>query len=56
MWIIKNNKQIDFLWENNIIPRFEICGLAIYDNTKELHSALERYFIIHTCFPNRIGG
>lgn len=53
MWMIKSNKQIDFLWENNIKPLYEFYGFAFYENTKELHSMLDRYFIIHSCIPNR---
>ena len=53
MWAIKNIKQIDFLWENGLQPLYESCGVAYYKSGKQLRLLLDRYFIIHSCIPNR---
>ena len=50
MRLIKINKQIDFLYEKGIKPLY---GFALYDETDELKSALDSYFIARSCFPNR---
>lgn len=53
MWAIKNIKQVDFLWENGLKPLYENGGVAYYQTGKQLRSLLDRYFIIHSCIPNR---
>ena len=53
MWGIKSINQVDFLWENGIKPLYERYGVAYYKSSKQLHLLLDRYFIIHSCIPNR---
>ena len=53
MRLIKINTQIDFLYEKGIKPLYELYGFALYDETDELKSALDSYFIARSCFPNR---
>ena len=53
MWAIKNIKQIDFLWDNGIKPQYERFGVAYYKRSRQLLSLMDRYFIIHSCIPNR---
>ena len=53
MWAIKNYKQIDFLWDNGILPLYENYGVAYYKTSKQLHLLLDRYYIIHSCIPNK---
>jgi hypothetical protein len=53
MRAIKNINQIDFLWDNGVKPLYERFGVAYYKSNKELRLLLDRYFIIHSCIPNR---
>lgn len=53
MWAIKNINQIDYLWENGLKPLYEYGGVAYYKTSKQLRLLLDRYFIIHSCIPNR---
>lgn len=53
MRLIKSDRQNDFLNERGIKPQFELYGYALYDETEELKNALESYFIMYSCFPNR---
>lgn len=53
MRAIKNIKQVDYLWENGIKPLYERYGVAYYKTSKQLHNLLDRYYIIHSCIPNK---
>lgn len=49
MRLIKSDRQNDFLNEKGIKPQFELYGYAL----EELKNALESYFIMYSCIPNR---
>ena len=53
MRAIKSYRQVDFLWENGIKPLYERFGVAYYKTSKQLNLLLDRYFIIHSCIPNK---
>lgn len=55
MRAIKNIQIIDFLWIEGLKPLYELNGVAYYECSKLLLSLLDRYFIIHSCIPNKVG-
>lgn len=56
MYCIKSNSMIDFLWESGCYPDYEEFGYAFYRTGTKLRELLDRYYIIHECIPNKLGG
>ena len=55
MWVIRNVKIIDFLWERGLFPVFETGNAAFYYSSYDLHQLLEKYYIHNYCIPNKQG-
>lgn len=55
MWGVKNIHLVDFLCENGIYPEYESLGVSFFKASNTFRTLLDRYFIQHTCIPNRLG-
>lgn len=56
MWGIKSIYLVDFLCENGLYPEYESLGVTFFKTSNKLRELMDRYFILHTCIPNRVGG
>lgn len=55
MWGIKNIRIVDFMCENGIYPEYESMGVSFFKTSNSFRTLLDRYFIINTCIPNKVG-
>lgn len=55
MWGIKSIYLVDFLCENGLYPEYESLGVTFFKTSNKLRELMDRYFIQHTCIPNKVG-
>lgn len=54
MRVIRSQKMMDYLANNNCFPEYEDEFVGYYKRTPLLSSLLERYTIQYVCIPNRL--
>ena len=55
MYQTNNIKQIDYLAANGVEPEYSAFGYSFFRRSARLKELLDRYYIMYSCLPNRLG-